>query len=127
MKEANELHRLTRMRSRIPDPRDRQGKRHSRVDILFVALAARVAGADRADGIEEFGEVHEAWFRELLSLEHGIPSQDTFLRWFAALDPDALRAVFCEWVAGVRSVSVLPVSEELAQWAAPRGESAAAW
>jgi hypothetical protein len=74
--------------------------RHALVDILFIALTSLVAGADGADGMEDFGDTHEAWFREFLPLEHGIPSQDTFLRLFAAIDPAALRTLFSGWVAG---------------------------
>jgi len=36
--------------------------------------------------IERFGKAKEAWFTELLNLENGIPSHDTFGDVFAAID-----------------------------------------
>lgn len=94
MKGPIEREQLRAMRDRIPHPLDCRGKRHALVDILLVALAAMVAGADSADGMEELGDVHQAWFRRFLWLRHGIPSQDTSLRLFAATDPGALPTVF---------------------------------
>ena len=98
MKKAEELDRLKGMLGRIPDSRDSQGRRHNLVDILFIALVAIVAGADDAEAIEEFGEANQAWFTQVLGLEHGIPSQDTYLRVFAAMDPSVFQAVFRQWV-----------------------------
>lgn len=100
MKRAEEIERLKELLSRIPDPRDSQGMRHGLVDVLFIALVAMVAGADDAEAIEEFGEIHEDWFRQFLTLEHGVPSQDTFLRLFAAIRADALQELFRTWVEG---------------------------
>jgi len=45
--------------------------------------------------------VKEAWFRQFLSLEHGIPSQGTFGRVFALLDPKTFEACFRSWVASI--------------------------
>jgi predicted transposase YbfD/YdcC len=98
MKKAEEIERLKLMLARIADPRDNQGKRHKLVDILFISLVAMIAGADDAAAIEEFGEINETWFTQMLALEHGIPSQDTYLRLYAVIDPAQLQATFREWV-----------------------------
>jgi hypothetical protein len=37
--------------------------------------------------MERFGEAKEGLFRQILRLEHGVPSHDTFGRLFQALDP----------------------------------------
>jgi DDE_Tnp_1-associated len=98
MKKQEEINRLMLMLAMITEPRKLRGRRHRLVDILFIALAAMVAGADDAEAIEAFGEYHEKWFHEVLNLEHGIPSQDTFLRLFAAIDPAVFQTVFRNWV-----------------------------
>ena len=72
--------------------------------MLFVALVAMVSGADDAEAMQEFGESNETWFREFLALPHGIPSQDTFLRVFALLDPGVVQSMFAAWVKGLRTV-----------------------
>lgn len=102
MNRADEIERLKQRLESIGDPRDGHGKRHAFVDILCIALVAMLAGADDADAFEEFGLVHKTWLRQWLTLEHGIPSQDTFLRVFAAIDPVAFRTVFREWVGAIR-------------------------
>ena len=88
----------------VKEPRGDRGLRHQLVDVLFIALVAMVAGADDAEAMETFGEANEAWFRQFLALSHGIPSQDTFLRVFALLDPDVVQTLFRNWVDGLRTV-----------------------
>ncbi len=44
--------------------------------------------------MEEFGLSKEALLRSILTLEHGIPSHDTFSRVFRLLDPKAFEAAF---------------------------------
>ena len=53
--------------------------------------------------MQEFGEAHESWFRRFLELPHGIPSQDTYLRVFALLAPDAFETAFRRWVEQLRT------------------------
>ena len=43
----------------------------------------------------------EAWLRRFLVLKNGVPSEDTFLRLFRALDPKQFEACFRRWVGGV--------------------------
>jgi predicted transposase YbfD/YdcC len=82
----------------MPDPRERRGLRHPIWEVLFVALVGVLAGADGADAIEIFGIENEEWFRRRCALQHGIPSQDTFLRVLAAMDPRAFESLFRRWV-----------------------------
>jgi predicted transposase YbfD/YdcC len=86
----------------IDDWRSDLGKRHNLLDILMIALCAVVCGADDCEEIAEFGRANEGWFRTFLELPHGIPSQDTFLRFFAKLNPDQFRRAFIRWVESFR-------------------------
>lgn len=74
----------------VPDPRAARGVRHLWHEILFIAVSAILCGTDDADDMEYWGELNEPWLREHLTLPHGIPSHDTFLRVFAVLDPAKL-------------------------------------
>ncbi|MFI3154670.1 MAG: transposase family protein [Methylococcaceae bacterium] len=53
-----------------------------------------ICGADNWVAVEEFGLAKEEWFTELLGLEHGIPSHDTFGEVYAALILTSLASVF---------------------------------
>lgn len=85
--------------SGVPDPRAANA-RHDLSELLFVALAAVLCGAESCADMAEFGEAKEDLLRQVLRLEHGIPSHDTFSRVFRLLDPDAFEAVFRRFMAG---------------------------
>jgi hypothetical protein len=58
-----------------------------------------ICGADNWVAIEEFGLSKEDWFTELLGLENGIPSHDTFGAVYASIDTDQFSACFSRWIA----------------------------
>ena len=82
----------------VPDPRA-DNARHNLVDILVIALAAVLCGADSCADMAEFGSAKQALLRQFLGLEHGIPSHDTFSRVFRLLDPQAFEPVFRRFMA----------------------------
>jgi len=87
-----------------PDPRNRQGIRHELADVLFIALVAIIAGVNSAETMEIFAETHKDWFRQRCGLRARVPSQDTFLRVLAALDPIEFGKVFQRWVDSIWGV-----------------------
>src|SRR5215204_5547594 len=78
---------------RLADPRAANA-RHELWEILFIALAAVVCGAKSCCEMALFGRSKEAFLREFLPLQHGIPSHDTFSRVFRLLDPQAFEEAF---------------------------------
>lgn len=88
----------------LEDPRDALRRRHSLLDMVIIAIAATLAGADGWVDIAQFGRAKEAWFRQFLELRNGIPSHDTFGRVFSLLAPEAFEACFRAWVASIRAV-----------------------
>jgi predicted transposase YbfD/YdcC len=89
----------------MPDPRVKRTRRHLLIDILFIALAATIGGADNFVDIERFGRAKESWFRRFLQLPHGIPSHDTFNRVFAKLKPAAFIACMTSWLTSLHQAS----------------------
>jgi len=81
----------------VEDPRARNA-RHDLLELLFIALAAVLCGAESCSDMADFGEAKEDVLREVLRLEHGIPSHDTFSRVFRVLDPEAFEAAFARFM-----------------------------
>src|SRR5664279_3545550 len=78
---------------RLADPRA-DNARHNLLEVLFIALAATLCGAESCSDMEEFGQSKEELLRLVLRLEHGIPSHDTFSRVFRLLKPQAFERGF---------------------------------
>ena len=94
--------------SQIPDPRIERCKAHSLEDIIFITIAAVICGAETWNEIEAYGESKETWLREHLLLPNGIPSHDTFNRFFSLLNAEVFEDAFLSWV---RAVSFLTDGE----------------
>jgi predicted transposase YbfD/YdcC len=76
----------------LSDPRHGNAQRHDLLELLTIALAATLCGAESCVDFELFARSKEQFLREFLLLEGGIPSHDTFSRLFRLLDPDAFAA-----------------------------------
>jgi len=88
----------------LEDPRW-YNKRHKLLDILVIAICAAICGADGWEDVELFGKTREEWLRGLLELPHGIPSDDTFRRVFAALDVEQFQSCFMKWIQAVEGLT----------------------
>lgn len=82
----------------VEDPRA-ENARHNLLELLFIALAGVLCGAESCADMADFGEAKEDVLREVLKLEHGVPSHDTFSRVFRLLDPEAFEAAFAHFMA----------------------------
>ncbi len=82
----------------LTDPRVNRGKNHLLVEMLFVALTAAICGAQSWADVERFAKSKLTWFRQFISLEHGVPSHDTFGRVFAVLDTGEFLTAMHTWV-----------------------------
>jgi predicted transposase YbfD/YdcC len=88
----------------LEDPRDALRRRHKLIDMIVIAIAAVLCGADGWVAIAAFGRAKESWLRQFLELPNGIPSHDTFGRVFSVVAPAAFEACFRAWVEAIRAV-----------------------
>jgi len=114
---------------RLRDPRAANAQ-HQLVEVLFIALAAVLCGAQGPSDMAQFGRAKEGLLRTILPLEHGIPSHDTFGRVFRALDPVQFERVFRHFMAAFAKTNhldltgVVAIDGKALRGAYERGQSA---
>ena len=91
--------------SELTDPRVERTKAHLLEDILFIAIASVICGAESWNDMENFGKAKQEWLRTFLRLPGGIPSHDTFNRVFSALNPEELESSFIAWTRSVAELT----------------------
>ena len=89
----------------LNDPRVERTRKHPLINILFIAVCGVLSGANSFAGIHEFGSDRRQWFARYLDLANGIPSDDTFARVLARLDPAAFEKCLLGWIQGVQEVT----------------------
>jgi predicted transposase YbfD/YdcC len=90
---------VVKLFSEVADPRWRN-TRHELGEVLFIALAAVLCGAESCTDMADFARTREAMLRTVLKLDHGVPSHDTFSRVFRLLDPKGFASVFYRFAEG---------------------------
>jgi predicted transposase YbfD/YdcC len=74
-------------------------------DIIFITIAAVICGAETWNDIELYGNTKKEWLTKHLRLPNGIPSHDTFNRFFSLLDPAVFEDAFLSWVRAISSLT----------------------
>jgi predicted transposase YbfD/YdcC len=111
----------------LSDPRAANA-RHDLLEVLVIALAATLCGAESRADMADFGRAKEGLLRLFLRLDHGIPSHDTFSRVFRLLNPQAFEAAFRRFMAvfakanGLNLTGVVAVDGKALRGAFERGE-----
>lgn len=88
----------------VADPRTARTRDHALLDIIIIALAAIICGADSWVAVADFGRFKQAWLHTFLDLPNGIPSHDTFGRVFAQIDPAQFQHGFVTWVQAIQQI-----------------------
>jgi hypothetical protein len=89
----------------LRDPRVERNREHLLEEILLIAIAAVLSGAESWNDIAEYGQDKREWFKTFLTLPSGIPSHDTFNRVFQALDPEEMEGGFVAWVSSIAKLT----------------------
>lgn len=93
-----QLNTLAAILSSIEDPRDNRGKRHKLLDIFIMTVFGLLWGHTDFTNMAIDLKYHEAYFTELLGLENGIPSHDTFSAAFSIINPAEFFECFIQWI-----------------------------
>ena len=91
--------------SALRDPRIERNREHLPEEILLIAIAAVLSGAESWNDIADYGKSKREWLKTFLTLPFGIPSHDTFNRVFTALDPEEMEKGFVDWVSSIAKLT----------------------
>ena len=89
---------------KLDDPRIERHKLYPLVEVLFVVLCGSICGAESWRDYVLFGKEKLDFLREHYPFTNGIPSKNTFARVLAALDPEAFKHCFIEWVKTLQKI-----------------------
>lgn len=87
--------------AQLSDPRSERNRLYSIEEILLLSLCACLCGAEGWQDVEDFGKLKISYLRQYLDYENGIPSDDTFRRFYRNIDPDEFEKLFRKWVDGI--------------------------
>lgn len=92
--------------NRVPDPRDRSGRRYTLQSILTLSTVAMLSGARSLLAIEQFGRDHGEEFARALGFERGrTPCVATLHLLFKALDARKFEKAIGKWLRGRREAT----------------------
>jgi predicted transposase YbfD/YdcC len=89
----------------LKDPRVERTRKHPLINIAFIAVCGVLSGANSFAAIHEFGCDRRTWLARFLDLTNGIPSEDTFRRVLARLDPGAFEKCLLSWMQAVQEIT----------------------
>jgi len=88
----------------VDDPRVVPRCTHSLHTLLFVAVAATIAGADGPEDMAKFAKRKATWLKRFVDLEEGVPSHDTIGRVLGAIKPKQFQEAFLGWISSLASL-----------------------
>ena len=89
----------------LQDPRVERTRRHPLINVVFMAVCGVLSGANSIAGIHEFAIDRRSWFSRYLDMSNGIPSEDTFGRVLARLDPGIFEKCLLSWIQTVQELT----------------------
>ena len=88
----------------VEDPRIVGRTTHSLHTILFIVVAATIAGADGPEDMAKFANRKQNWLKRFVDLSRGVPSHDTFGRVMGLIKPKQFQDAFLDWISSLESL-----------------------
>ncbi|HEY5234534.1 MAG TPA: ISAs1 family transposase [Rhabdochlamydiaceae bacterium] len=82
----------------LDDPRAERNQLYSVFEILLVTFLSVICGAEGWQDIENYGKAKINYLRRYADFSNGIPSDDTFRRFFRSIDIEQFKEMFRVWV-----------------------------
>ena len=79
--------------------------KHKLENIIAITIAAVICGCENWYEIEDYGKQKEPWLKTFLDLPDGVPTHDTYRRFFMWVNPKKLEQCFIEWIKSVCNIT----------------------
>jgi len=79
--------------------------KHKLENIIAITIAAVICGCENWYEIEDYGKQKEPWLKTFLDLPYGVPTHDTYRRFFMWVNPEKLEQCFIEWIKSVCDIT----------------------
>ena len=84
--------------SNVPDPRKKRGVRHKIDVVLTIFVLALLCDQNDFVRVEDWAKSEYETLSQVMDLQHGIPSHDTFMRVVGALPVQSIESLFIQWI-----------------------------
>lgn len=88
----------------LPDPRKNRNQCYSLFDIITITVLAVLCGADDWVEVNLWAESNQPWLQQYGICINGVPSHDTFSRFFRFVDSSAFEKCFISWTQKISKV-----------------------
>ena len=103
-----DMNKLLTFAKNIEDFRMNRKKLHPVENIVFITILAVICNASDWEEIEDFGNERKEYLSKYLNLENGIPSHDTFNRFFSLFSPNKFQNIFISWLHELLDIKIDP-------------------
>lgn len=86
----------------LNDPRSSRNRLYTMSEILLCTFCAAICGAEGWQDVEDFGKAKIDYLRKFLPFKNGVPSDDTFRRFYRGLDPEQFQELFRAWIGSLK-------------------------
>lgn len=100
------MNKLLKFAKSIKDFRLKRKRLHPVENIVFITVVAVICGMETWEEIEDFGNARRGFLKNHLDLKNGIPSHDTFNRFFSLFNPEKFQTVFISWLHELLGIKV---------------------
>lgn len=89
----------------MEDHRKQGYVKHKMINIIAISIAAVICGAEDWYDIEDYAKEKYEWLKTILDLSDGVPSHDTYNRFFSFANPKVLEDCFEDWINAIANLS----------------------
>lgn len=89
----------------VDDPRSLRNQRHPFITLIGTTFLSVLSGIDSFSGMQDFVEMHFEELRKYFEFPHGVPSHDTYQRFWDTISPVQFAASFFDFTKSLEKIA----------------------